>query len=323
MGKPTPQAPTPPDPNVVDAAQTASNQQTALYQSQLNNTNVNGPYGSVNYNYNPSANQWTQNTTLSPAEQSIFGLGTQAQGSALGIANNQLGNVSRALNTPLPPTGPLANGVSSGPIQSQIGPGDFNQAVQNTINSQYGAEMGLLDPQMQQAQEQNQAQLIAQGLNPNDAAYQNQTTLLNNAQAQERAQAAAQAVQSGNAEQNLLFGQQAAQGQFANQAQQQGFGEGMSNAGLYNAANQQQFQNGAYAQELPINEFNSLMSSGQVNAPQSTPAQTSVSPTNVLGAYALNSQVAQNNYNQQLAQYQSGLGGLFNLGSAAMGMFAL
>jgi hypothetical protein len=304
---------------VVDAAQTQSNQQTALYQSQLNNVNTSGPYGSVNYDYNPTSNQWSQSTTLSPAEQSIFQEGTQAQGTALGIANNQLGNVATALNTALPATGPLANNVTAGPIQGSIGNQNVNQAVDQTIGSQYGAMMGLQQPQMQQAAEQEQAQLTAQGLNPNDAAYQNAMTLFGNQQAQEYAQTANNAVQAGNAEQNTLFGQQAAQGQFANAAQSQAFGEGQSNAALYNAANQQDFTNSAYAQELPINEFNSLMSSGQVNAPTSTPAQTSVSPTDVLGAYGLQAQQEQNAYASQLAQYQSGLGGLFSLGSAAIG----
>lgn len=319
MGKSAPQPPTPVDPNVVDQAQTASNQQTANFQSTLNNTNQNGPYGSIQYTQNPATSQWTQDTQLSPAEQSIFAQGTANQGQALGIAGNELGNVANALNTPLGPTGPLATGVQGGPIQGQIGNQNIGQAVNQTIGSQYAAQMGLLQPQMQQQAEQQQAQLTAQGLNPNDAAYQNSQQLFGNQQAQEQAQVANNAVQSGNAEQNLLFGQQAAQGQFANSAQSQGFGEGQANAGLYNAANQQVFNNTAYGQELPINEFNSLMSSGQVNAPSSTPAQTSVNPTNALGAYSLQAQQQQNQYQAQLQQYQSGLGGLFNLGSAALG----
>ncbi len=272
----------------------------------------------MNYSQDPTTNQWTQNTSLSPAEQNIFNQTTQAQGSALGIANNQLGNVQNALNTPLAPTGPLASNVQSGPVQQSIGPSDFNQAVGNTINSNYNTQMGLLQPQMDQAAEHQNAQLIAQGLNPNDAAYQNSQTLFDQGQASQRAQVANNAVNSGNAEQNLLFGQQAAQGQFANSAQAQQFGQGAANANLYNAANQQQFNNTAYAQQNPINEFNSLMSSSQVQAPQSTAAQTSVSPTDVTGAYGLQAQQQNAQYQAQLANYQSGMGGLFSLGSAAI-----
>jgi hypothetical protein len=60
------------------------------------------------------------------------------------------------------------------------------------------------------------------------------------------------------------------------------------------------------------------MSSGQVQAPSSTPAQTSIAPTNVLGAYQLQQNAEQANYQAQLQNYNSGLGGLFNLGSAAL-----
>ena len=84
MGKSAPSAPQPVDPNVVSAAQTASNKATADYQSTLNNTNVNGPYGSISYTQDPGTSQWTQNTTLSPAEQAIFSQGTQAQGKKCG-----------------------------------------------------------------------------------------------------------------------------------------------------------------------------------------------------------------------------------------------
>ena len=60
------------------------------------------------------------------------------------------------------------------------------------------------------------------------------------------------------------------------------------------------------------------MSSGQVQAPSSTPSQTSVAPTDVTGAYALQAQQQNAQYQAQLANYQSGLQGLYSLGSAAM-----
>ena len=292
MGKPQP--PAPPNPQQVAQAQTQSNQQTAEFQSQLNNGNSFSPYGSVTNVQDPGTNQWTQTTQLSPAEQNIFNLSTGAEGSALGVANDQIGRVGTALGTPL----------TTPNLQTSVGPTDFNQAVNNTVQSQFGAEMGLLQPQMQQASEQQNANLIAQGLNPNDAAWQNSMQLFNNAQGQERAQVANNAQQLGNAEQAQLFGEALNQGQFGNQAAQQGF------------------QNQAYAQNTPINQFDALLSSGQVQAPSvSQIAQTGVSPTDVLGAYALQQQQENANYQAQMQQYNSGLGGLFNLGSAAL-MFA-
>ena len=320
MGKSAPTPPPAPDPTVVAGAQTASNQATAQYQSELNNGNSYSPYGSVTNTYNPSANQWTQNTTLSPAEQSIFNQGTQAQGTALGIANNQLGNVAQALDSPLN-TPQLASSFNQGQaVQGQVGPSNFNQAVGQTVGANFAGGYGLLAPQLAQQSEGNTAQLAAQGLNPNDAAYQNSQQLLGNQQAQELAQLATGAVNSGNAEQQALFGEQLGQGTFANTAAAQQYAQNQGAASFGNTAAQQGFQNQAYAQQTPINEFDALMSSGQVQAPQAASlSQTGVSPTDVLGAYGLQQQALQSNYKAQLQNYQSGLGGLFNLGSSIIG----
>ncbi len=85
--------------------------------------------------------------------------------------------------------------------------------------------------------------------------------------------------------------------QHHDQAQEQPFGQAQQRAQFANQAQQQNFQNQSYAQQLPINEFTALMSTGQVTPP--APAQlssTAVSPTDVLGpaaafslAFAMNS----------------------------------
>lgn len=163
MGKSAPQAPTPPNPQVVAQAQTASNQQTALYQSQLNNGNSYGPTGSVTNQYNPATNQWTQNTTLSPAEQAIFNQGTAAQAGMLGVANKEIPAIQSALNTHLSPgqtQGTVAQGPlqysygAGGPIQSQLNGATMGDpAVQAAINASYGQATQMLNPQWQQATE--------------------------------------------------------------------------------------------------------------------------------------------------------------------------
>jgi hypothetical protein len=331
----------------VDAAQTASNEATASYQSQLNNGNSSGPYGSVTNSYNPTANQWTQTTSLSPQEQAIFNAGTGDTAEALGIAGNQLGNVQNALDQTLSApkmqtgvsNGPIQTGYNAGgPIQTSVGNSNINQSVGNAEMANFAGQMQLLQPQMQQASEQQNANLIAQGLNPNDAAYQNSQTLFNNGQAVQLGQAASNAVAAGNAEQNTLFGQEVQQGTFANAAQaqentqnqgqatfantaqEQANAEAMANAQLNNSALQSDFSNQAYAQQLPINEFTALASSGQTQLPSAANLSSSaVSPTDVLGAYSLQNQAQQADYQSQMQQYQSGLGGLFSLGSAVMG----
>ena len=376
MGKSAPTPPPAPDPTAIANAQTTSNQATAQTQSQLNNVNQFTPYGSVQYTQPGGPDTpYTENVQLSPQEQAVFNQGTANQAQALGIAGNDLGNVANALNTPVQPVNPLATGVtpgaiqtgfqqspnlqygfgSGGPIQGQLQGAGSQQAINDATQATYNGEVNLLNPQWNQNTETNQAQLTAQGLNPNDAAYQNQMGIFNTSKNEAYDQAANQAVLAGQAEQNTLFGQgstagnfaNAAQAQgygenqgqasfantaagqdyaqnqgqaaFANTAQQQQFGQGQQNASLYDQAAQQQFQDAAAAQQLPINEFDALMSSGQVQAPQSNPAQTQVAPTDVTGAYALQQQALQQDYQSQMQNYNSSMGGLFNLGGAALG----
>lgn len=346
-------APTPPpapDPTVVAGAQTTSNLATAQAQSQLNNTNIVGPDGSLTYTQPGGPDTpYTQTTTLSPQEQAIYNAQTANEAGALNLASQDQGNVANALGqTVSAPTmqGSVANGAiasgynAGGPIQTQIGGQNINQSVSNAEFANFAQQMGLLQPQMTQASEQQQAQMAAQGLNPNSAAYQNSQQLFNNGQATELQQAAEQAVGAGNAEQNTLFGQQATSGEFANQAQAQqneenagaatfantaqgqGNEQALANATLGNNAAQSTFNNQVTAQQLPIQEYQALEGGAQVQAPQSTPAQTSVAPTDVTGAYALQQQALQQDYQSQMQSYNSSLGGLFNLGSAAMMAFA-
>lgn len=320
MGKPS--APTPVDPTTVSQAQTASNEQTAQFNSQLNNYNTSSPYGTVNWSQNPSTSQWTQSTQLSPAEQAIFNQSTQAQSGALGIANQAIPQISQALSQGNPYSGlpGLTYGVQGGQIQTSIpqtAMGD--QAVKNAANAAYGTETQYLDPQWKQATEQEQSQLANQGLNPNSAAYQNAMQLFGNQENQAYQGALNAAVTAGNAEQNTLYGQQLQSGEFANTAQGQQFSQALNNAQLGNATQQTAGQENAYAQQLPINEFDALMSSGQVALPQAgqyTPSQAGM--TDVLGAYGLSAQQQQAQYQAQMQNYGSTLGGLFNLGSAAM-----
>lgn len=118
------------------------------------------------------------------------------------------------------------------------------------------------------------------------------------------------------------FAQNLAQGQFANAATGQQFNQDLQAAAQQNAARNQGVQEQAYQQNLPLNQFNSLMSSSQVQAPTGINySPTGVANTDVLGAYALNQQAQQANYQAQMQQQNALLGGLSQLGGAALGMF--
>jgi len=298
MGKSAPSPPPAPDPAAIAAAQESADAKTAQLQSVLNNGNSYGPFGSVVNKQAGPGGQWTQTTTLSPAEQAIFNAGTAAQAGALGLANTQLGRIGQTLGTgvtapamagsvsagspqfAIAPAGPITAGFNPGlgvqgqvaqapaeltlvsvapidvgagsnlpgaaplatsynaggpiqsalsaapPLQTGVNPAALGDpAVQNAINAQYGQATSRLDPQWAQASEQQQAQLTAQGLNPNDAAWRNSMTLFNNAKNDAYNQALSSAIGAGDQEQNTLYGQALGAGQFANAAQGQQFGQ--------------------------------------------------------------------------------------------------
>lgn len=188
----------------------------------------------------------------------------------------------------------------------------YNQAQYSSIGAGEDAANALFGRQLNQGQFANQAAGQMYNQNLGAAQFFNQTA------GQEYGQNLG-AAQFGNAAQQQQFGQNAAQFDAANSAQNQAYQQAMANAQFGNEARNQGLQERAYIQNQPLNQFNSLMSSGQVSMPtgiQYSPTQ--VGQTDVLGAYALNQQAQQAAANRA-AQSQSGLmSGLFSLGSAAM-----
>lgn len=104
-------------------------------------------------------------------------------------------------------------------------------------------------------------------------------------------------------------------------SQQLGEQQAVSTNNLQNR--QQGITESNYLRELPINEISALMNGGQVQQPQFTNTpQTQVTPTNT-------AQIAQNSFQDQMQVYQQKqqanqalLGGIFGLGSAALGGWA-
>jgi len=365
--------------------------------------NTVGPDGSVNYVASDAPGGYSQTTTLSPVQQGIYDASNSAELGALGIANDQLGRVSGALAKPLnSPTlqtsfgnggsiqGQIADagGIQSsvptgqalqssygngGDIQRSIGPTDFTQDRRDVTDAVWQQAVSRLAPEYGRMGDQLQTRLANQGIGGNSAAYGNAGDMFGRQLNDAYNQAAYSAVQAGANEQNTLFGQKLAQGNFANSAQAQGnqqnlqagdfynnaqlndfqrqlsagqfaneaqgqkYGQNAQNAQFANAAQNQgfnqnaslaqfgneamgqQFQNDAYAQNQPINQFNSLMSSGQVSMPQGISySPTQVANTDVLGANALSVQQQNAKYQADQQARSAALGGLFKLGSAGL-----
>lgn len=138
MGKSTPSPPAAPDPNATGAAQTASNQATALYQWGLNNPNYNTPLGSLNYSINnsdPNNPRTSANVTLSPEQQQLYDQQAQQSIGLSNLASQLQGRVGDTLNNPLPTSA------------------DFNTMAQQASDAYYNQQKQYLDPQFQQQQD--------------------------------------------------------------------------------------------------------------------------------------------------------------------------
>lgn len=213
------------------------------------------------------------------------GLAAQAQGYGQQLSSSQ-----------------FANAAAGQEYSQNLGQATFQNAAQLQQNQE----------NLQQAQFYNQAQSQNFGQNQAQAQFGNSAALgqagLNQQQAAFNNQAAGQ-----------IYNQNLGAATFGNTAQAQQYGQDYQNATLNNQALGQGFQQTAYSQQLPINDFTALLGSGQVQMPTGisyTPSQ--VGQTDVTGAYALNSQAQQAAYQAQLQQQNSLMGGLFSLGSAAI-----
>jgi hypothetical protein len=233
-------------------------------------------------------------------------------------------------------------------VQGSVG-GDLDAARQQAIDATYSQATSRLDPRFATAGSQLDTRLANQGLSANSAAYQNAQDQFGREKTDAYNQAQYSAIGAGEDAANALFQRQLGQGNFANAAagqqysQNQGqaafnnttagqdYGQNLGAAQFNNQAQDQGFQQSLAARQLdlqeklaaqnqPINQFATLMgTSGQVSTPQGvnyTPSQ--VANTDVLGAYALQSQAQQAAYQAAQAKSSGLMGGLFSLGSAAL-----
>jgi hypothetical protein len=337
MGKSAPSPPTPPDPQVVAAAQTGSNVTTGVANSIMGNANVYGPTGSTTSTIsewvdvtNPENGdvypvpKYTLTNTLSPEQQSLYNQQTQLGGQLNQLAIDQTGRISGLLGQPMdmsslsargtmPQSGPnlqgfgpgapimggtpvqlAQGGVMGSPIQQQVNlqnqsgqigyAGDVSRTVglgnqgtsfgptstnvQTSVGPQdWSADRtrveeaiyGRMNPQLARDKEALESNLVNQGFQRGTTAF-NEAMDASNRQAND---ARMQAVIAGGAEQSRLAGLDLAQGNFANQAQMQEYGQQMGRGQFYNtatAANNQarlaegQFWNAAQGQVFGQNQ---------------------------------------------------------------------
>jgi hypothetical protein len=305
------------------------NSQTGLQQSLYNTAN-NNLAGQVNQSLS------------SPYDISNLGqIQYGASGAAGGSINNQYGS-----------GGPIQTSLNFSNLPAIPQAGDFASMGQQINNSVYNQATSRLDPQWQLQQQQLASTLAAKGVTEGSQAYQNAMDEFQRQKTDAYNQATYSGIQQGAAEQQQLFGmalqgrqqgvaETAAQGQFANQAQQQGnlqnlqagtFGntaqqqaytQSLQNANLNNAAQAQAVSQYGTQRNAPLTALSSLLGNvtgaGGVQNPNYINApQANVAGVNYAGMVQDNYDNQMKAYQQQLAQQQSALGGLFGLaGSVA------
>lgn len=274
------------------ADQTAANRDTAQFQQKLNMVGSTGPGGSVKYVNDPTQpGGYTQVTELDPGQQGLYDLGVRAQTGALDVANNQIGKLGTALDQQL--TRPN--------LQTSVGPTDFTADREAITNAVYNRAKSRLDPNWQQAEDRNRTRLSNQGLSQNSTAYRNSMDDFGRSRNDAYDQALNSAILAGSDQQNQMFNQAMAQGNFGNAAMQQDFG------------------NQAFARSQPISDFQALLGMGNVAMPAAySGPNTSVAGTDVLGAYGLNSQQQQNAYNAKVSNVNSKNQGMSQAAGAAL-----
>ena len=263
----------------------------------------------------------TVTQTLTPEAQKTLEAQQRVQYALAGLGEQGIGNASKILSTPFQPTSTQINKefADYGRAQNTL---DTSNLAAMPINAGTRAQdliLQRLQPTMDQGDTSFKQALANQGLAPGTEAY--------NA-----------AFRNREMSKNDLINQAALQGiNLDMSARQQGYNELMGQAGLYNTALGQdfnqgltraQFGNTAQQQQLaqdlalrgqPLNEIIGLMSGSQIQLPQFagySPSQVAPPPTFAGAQAGYNAQLgaanAQNAANSQLTQ------GLFQLGGAAL-----
>jgi hypothetical protein len=262
----------------------------------------------------------TVTQTLTPEAQATLDAQMRVQRAMAGLSETGIGNAKQMLSTPFVPTSTQINKefADYGRARGDI---DTSNLAAMPINAGTTAQdliLQRLSPTIE-AGDRSFAQTLAnQGLAPGTQAYNT-------------------AFRNREMSKNDLYSQAALQGIGLDMnARQQGFGELMNRAGLYNTALGQDFSQGLsraqfgnqtqqqqLAQDLtlrgqPMNEIIGLLGGSQIQLPQFSGYQgTSIAPAPTFGATQAANQAAIQNYGIQQAGNNATTQGIGSLALAA------
>ena len=309
---PAPQAPAAPDYQAAAQQTAQGNLDAARAATAANRVNQVTPYGNLDYSQNGTDSYgnptWTATTSLSDVGQQLLNNQNQASLGLGSTINSALGNVQNTMGQPFNPnTNPITTNAGQANLQTDP---NYASGMQGWDKANQILQ-ARLQPQMDQAREQQNSALVNQGIPVGSKAYENAMRTFNQGQNDllTNSQLAGQSIGQN------LFNQGIQGGQFSNAANQQMFANQLSNANLGNAAQQQQYNQAMTNYNMPLNTLSALRSGAQVQNPtfQNAPQQATTSGADVLGA-------SQMGYNAQMGGFNAANAAQSNFNSGLMGL---
>lgn len=286
MGSSAPKAPPPPDPYKTSGAQAGSNIQTGIANAYMNNPSVVGPWGSSTTQQ--SGTQTVQLPDGTSYQIPTFTLNQTLSPTEQGLYDQQARLRGAVNNLALDQTSRLVDHLGK-PVDLSglsVDPNSFLEQRARVEQSMRDRMAG-----------QNARELEAERSRLTNMGFQQGT---------EAWKAAMDDYNRRINDQSLAIVERGLQ-------EQQGM------YGMANAAAQFEMQRRLAERNQPINEISTLMSSGQVNIPQFAgfnPAQ--IAGADVAGNVYNTAALQQKQYEQQMAQHNQHLAGLYGLGQAAI-----
>jgi hypothetical protein len=279
--------PPPPDPNAVANAQTGLNERSALYTAGLNRYTTNTPLGSQSYRITGTdpitgAPNYEQNVSLDPQLEARY---RQQMGLDTGLADAS-GKVLSQINGQSP--------FSFGGLPDL--PTDYEGLRKSQSDALYKRNTDYLDPQFKQTEDSLRSRLANQGIVEGSEAYTNAVGDFNRGKEFSYGQARDSAIAGGGAEADRAFDTQS-------------------------RARQQMLSERLTGYQLPYEQLASLHGvTGGVNLPQFGQASdVGTSPADITNPIYQNYQGLIDAYNAKQGSRNATMGGLFSLGSAAIG----
>lgn len=278
--------PAPPDPNVVAAAQTKQNQNSANYNAAINRTNTYTPYGSQEY-----TNTGVDPVTGAPIYRQDIKLGAQQQQQydQQQGQNLQLGQAGGNLVNQINGQQPFS--LSGLPAMST----DFDALRKSQTDALYKRNTDYLDPQFKQSEDALRSRMANQGIVEGSEASNNAVGDFNRGKEFSYGQARDSAIAGGGAEADRQFGMES---QVRNQAMSEQLAQ----------------------YQMPYQQLSQIRGLTGIDMPQfQGQAQVGTQPADIQGAYNTQYQGQLDAYNAKQQQKNQLIGGLFSLGGAALG----